>query len=216
MAFLDNLPALLDGAWVTIQVTVLSAGVAIVLAVLAGVGMLSRRWPVRLVSRSYTEFFRGVSVLVLLFWFFFSLPVILEVRLTPLQAAVLALGLNIGAYEAEIVRGAVQSVPRGQWEAARALNMSATLRMRRIIIPQALPLMIPPLGNMTIQLLKATALVSLISLNDLTFEAQSVRASTGESADVFLGVLVMYFVLAYAITLGMRWVERRVRVERVV
>jgi polar amino acid transport system permease protein len=152
-------------------------------------------------------------VVVQLFWFFFALP-LLGIQLQPMVAAVLALGLNGGAYAAEVVRGAVLAVPRGQAEAATALNMSGATRMRRVILPQALPLMLPPFGNVAVDLLKASALVSLVTVSDLTFRAQVVRSSTGETALVFALILLIYFVLACALALAFRALERYVRRDR--
>jgi polar amino acid transport system permease protein len=207
------LPYLLRGALVTIQVTLLGLGLAIVVAFVAGLGRLSARWPLRWLAGAFVEVFRGTSVVVQLFWFFFALP-LFGVELVPMVAAVLALGLNGGAYGAEVVRGAVRAVPRAQYEAATALNMGAVTRMRRVILPQALPLMLPPFGNIAVDLLKASALVSLVTVADLTFRAQVVRSGTGETALVFGLILVMYFVMACALALLFRLLELWARGER--
>jgi polar amino acid transport system permease protein len=213
--FTENFSRLLDGALVTIQVTALSALLGAVLAVLAGIGMLSTRVWVRALSRTYMEIFRGVSALVLMFWVVFSLPLITGVRLTETTGAVIALGLNIGAYEAEIVRAGVQSVPKGQREAATALNMSPYQRMRRVIFPQALALIIPPWGTMTIHLLKASALVSLVNVTDLTFTTMQIRTLQREDTVALLTVLLLwYFVLAQILARLFDWLERRVTVGR--
>src|SRR5690554_1962148 len=159
--------------------------------------MLSRRPVVRSVSRVYMEVFRGVSALVLMFWMVFSLPLLTPIELSTFTGAVIALALNIGAYEAEIVRGGVQSVPKGQWEAATALNLSPTKRLRRVILPQAVAIMIPPWGTMTIHLLKASALVSLVQVVDLTYTVTQLRTlDPGDTVPLFTGLLIIYFVLA--------------------
>jgi len=145
---------------------------------------------------------------VQLFWVYFVLP-FAGASLSPLAAGVLALGLNVGAYGAEVVRGAVLSVPRDQREATVALNLTPYQRMRHVILPQALPLMLPTFGNNAIELLKATAVVSLISLTDMTFQAQVVRAQTGSTLVPFLTILVLYFLMALAISAGVRAFERR-------
>lgn len=206
------LPFLLKGALVTVQVTLLGLAVALVAAFVAGLGRLSGALPVRWAAGAFVETFRGTSVVVQLFWFFFALP-IFGLSLTPIVAAVLALGLNGGAYAAEIVRGAVLAVPRAQVEAATALNMTRTTRMRRVILPQAVPLMLPPFGNVSVDVLKASALVSLVTVSDLTFRAQVVRSSTGETALIFGLILVIYFVLASALALFWRGLERRARLD---
>jgi polar amino acid transport system permease protein len=206
---LDYLPALMKGAWVTVQVTAFATLLWVPMAVLAGLSRLSRRKSLRAIAGTYIEIFRGTSALVQLFWLFFALP-LLGIRLTPLTAGVLALGLNIGAYGAEVVRKAVLAVPKGQKEAAIALNMTPLQRMVRVVFPQALVAMLPPFGNLMIELLKSTALVSLITLSDLTFQAQLLRSATGQTAAIFSLILVIYFVMAYAITLIVRAIERRV------
>lgn len=206
---LDFLPALMRGAWVTVQITAFATLLWVPMAVLAGLSRLSQRRSLRVLAGTYIEIFRGTSALVQLFWLFFALP-LLGIRLTPLTAGVLALGLNIGAYGAEVVRKAVLAVPKGQKEAAIALNMTPLQRMSRIVFPQAVVAMLPPFGNLMIELLKSTALVSLITLSDLTFQAQLLRSATGQTALIFSLILVMYFVMAYAITLVVRAIERRV------
>ncbi|MGH6945361.1 MAG: ectoine/hydroxyectoine ABC transporter permease subunit EhuC [Geminicoccaceae bacterium] len=208
--FRDFLPGLLEGAWVTIQITVVSCVLAVVWGLLAGLAKLSPFWPLRWLAIAYIEIFRGTSALVQLFWLFFVLPNF-GITLDPIPVAVLTLSLNVGAYGAEVVRGAVLAVPRGQYEAAIALNMSPFVRMRRIILPQAMVAMIPPWGNLFIELLKATALVSLITVSDLTFKAYQLNQATLRTVEIFLLVLVIYLGIALVITFFMRVLERRVR-----
>jgi len=206
--FRQFLPALLEGAWVTIQITVAACALAVACGLLAGLAKMSPWPPVRWLAISYIEVFRGTSALVQLFWLFFVLPHF-GVTLDPIPVAILALGLNVGAYGAEVVRGAILAVPRGQYEAAIALNMSPLTRMRRIILPQAIVAMIPPWGNLFIELLKATALVSLITVADLTFRAYQLNQATLQTVQIFLLVLVMYLAIALVITFLMRGLERR-------
>jgi polar amino acid transport system permease protein len=122
---------------------------------------------------------------------------------------VLALGLNVGAYGAEVVRGAIQAVPREQYEACTALNLTRFQELRHIILPQAFVLMLPTFGNNAIELLKGTAVVSLISLSDLTFQAQVMRAQTGSTAVPFLTILAIYFLFSTVISTAIRGLERR-------
>lgn len=198
---------ILQGAWVTVQLTLMGSALAVVVAFAAGLGRLSRFMAVRALATTYIEFFRGTSIFVQLFWVYFVLP-FAGITLTPLQAGVLALGLNVGAYGAEVVRGAVKAIGREQREACIALNLSRFQAMRHIVLPQALPLMLPTFGNNAIELLKGTAVVSLISLSDMTFQAQVVRAQTGNTAFAFLTILVLYFAMASAISFGIRALER--------
>ncbi|BCJ86709.1 ectoine/hydroxyectoine ABC transporter permease subunit EhuC [Effusibacillus dendaii] len=163
----------------------------------------------------YVEFFRGTSLLVQMFWLFFALP-ILGIELEPMTTGVLALGLNYGAYGSEIVRSSIQAIPKGQTEAAIALNLTSFQRMRSVILPQAFTLMLPAFGNLLIELLKGTSLVSLITLSDLTFTGMLMRTANIARTPEILGlILVIYFVLAYSLTLVVRWLERRVSAGRV-
>jgi len=199
---------ILDGAVVTIELTIMGCALALVAAFIAGLGRISRHWPLRALATAYIEFFRGTSIFVQLFWAYFVLP-LFGLPLTPLQAGVLALGLNVGAYGAEVVRGAILALPREQYEACTALNLSRFQRMRYVILPQALVLMLPTFGNNAIELLKGTAVVSLISLSDLTFQAQVVRAQTGSTAMPFLTILVLYFAIALVLSFSIRGLERK-------
>lgn len=206
---LGYLPQLLRGAQTTVIVWGLAAALSAVFALLGGLGRLSPRRGVRWLSGAYIETFRGTSVLVQMFWFYFAFPLLLGVELSAMVAGVLALAMNVGAYGSEVVRGSIQAVPKGQYEAATAVNFTSRQRMRRVILPQAVPMMLPPFGNLLIELLKGTALVSLITVVDLTDAAQRIRQRTGETVQIYLAILVMYFVMSYAITLGMRALERR-------
>ncbi|WP_431771150.1 ectoine/hydroxyectoine ABC transporter permease subunit EhuC [Streptomyces cucumeris] len=202
---------LLPGVWITIQLTLYSAAFATVVAFGIGLVRNSPLWIVRFLSGVYVEIFRGTSALVLMFWLAFVMPLAFQWQLFPMWAAVLALGLTYGAYGSEIVRGAVASVAPAQQEAAIALSFSPAQRMRRVILPQAIPEMIPPFNNLLIELLKGTALVSAVMVPDITFSAQLSRLATGESAEIYSLILVMYFVLAFVLTRLMRLLERRAK-----
>jgi polar amino acid transport system permease protein len=205
---LDLLPTLARGLIVTLEVTLGAACLALLMSFAGGLGRLDRRRPVRAASAVYIEIFRGTSALVQLFWVFFALP-FFGVTLEPLTAGILVLGLNIGAYGSEVVRGAIVAVPREQREAAIALGFTPARTLWRIVVPQALPVMVPPAGNLVIELLKSTALVSLITLGDLTFAAQALRADTLRTPEIFSLVLLLYFGVALVMTHGMRRLERR-------
>ncbi|KRV47785.1 ectoine/hydroxyectoine ABC transporter permease subunit EhuC [Wenjunlia vitaminophila] len=201
---------LLDGLWITIQLLVFSAALAVLIAFTAGLARLSRRRAVRFFAAVYVEFFRGTSALVLMFWLFFALP-LLGWQLAPLWAGTLALSLSFGAYGSEVVRGAVLAVSPGQREAATALSFTPWQRLRLVVLPQAVPEMLPTFSNQLVELLKATSLASAVTIGDLTFQAQSVRLATGESAQVYGLILGMYFVIAFTLTRGMRLLERRAK-----
>ena len=202
-------PQVLEGLGITVLLTVCGAILAFAIAVALGLLARSRAVRVRGLARGVIEFFRGTSLVVQLVLFFFVLPQI-GLSMPPIVAGVIALGLNYGAYGAEVVRGSIAAVPTGQWEASTALSLSPVHRMRRIIIPQAWALMIPSLNNLLIQLLKGTAIVGFITLFDLTVALDKLRIAT----DVFFayGVgLLLYFVLAYILTLGMNALEVRAK-----
>ncbi|MBO3679543.1 ectoine/hydroxyectoine ABC transporter permease subunit EhuC [Streptomyces sp. NEAU-YJ-81] len=202
---------LLPGIWITIQLTLFSAVFATAVAFGIGIARTSRLWIVRFLTGFYVEIFRGTSALVLMFWLFFVMPLAFGYQLVSMWAAVLALGLTYGAYGSEIVRGAIASVAPAQREAAIALSFTPAQRMRRVILPQAIPEMIPPFNNLLIELLKATALVSAVSVADITFAAQLSRLATGDSLEIYAIILVLYFVLAFVLTRLMRLLERRAK-----
>ncbi|GAA2997439.1 ectoine/hydroxyectoine ABC transporter permease subunit EhuC [Streptomyces drozdowiczii] len=207
-ALADDLPQLRSGLWVTLEATVFGALAALLLSFVLGLMSLSRLMLSRGVSRVVVEFFRGTSLYVQLFWLYYAMPPLTGYELDPLICGVIAFGLNYGAYGAEVVRGAVNSVPRGQYEAALALNMSPLHRMRKVILPQAWVQMIPSFTNLLIQLLKATPLLWLISAADLMTAVEKLRSRTGETLAAYITLLVCYFVLAYALTLLMNLLER--------
>lgn len=202
---------LLKGAWTTVQLTVLSAALAAAVAFAVGLARMHRLRAVRFVAGAYFEIFRGTSALILMFWIFFVLPLGFGWQLVPLWAAVLSLGLTYGAYGSEIVRGAVGAVAPAQREAGIALSFTPAQQLRKIVLPQAWPEMIPPFNNLLIELLKGTALVSVMGVADIAFGGALVRNATGESAPVYTVILAMYFVLAFVLTRGMRVLERRAK-----
>jgi len=199
----------LKGTIVTLEQTALGTLIAIVVAMVAAFMKMSSFFPIRWLGITYIEIFRGTSLLVQMYWIFFVLP-LFGITLNKFTAGFLSVGLNLGAYGAELVRGGIQAVPKEQHEAAIALNLPKLTRIRRIIFPQALLKMLPPWGNLLIELLKATALVSLISVTDLMFEAKMINNRTYLSAQTFGTALIIYYMIArLIITPGIRWMERR-------
>ncbi|MBB5155317.1 ectoine/hydroxyectoine ABC transporter permease subunit EhuC [Saccharopolyspora phatthalungensis] len=209
--FSHFLSVLLQGVPATVIATLGGIALCIVLSFAAGFGMLSPwRWA-RLIARVYVEVWRGTSEVVQLFWIFFALPLLVGFELLPLWAGILVLGLNHGAYGGEIVRGAVQAVPKEQHECAVALSFSPVQRMWRVILPQAVVEMIPPFNNLFIQLLKSSALLSLIFVHEITYQGRDVLEPnfTGQIALIYLLMLALYLVLSVLITAVMRVLERR-------
>jgi polar amino acid transport system permease protein len=206
----EILPRLVSGTLLTVRIAVLAMVFATALSVLVGLLRLIRFAPIRWLVRASVEFFRGTSLLVQLFWMYYVLPHF-GVFLDPFTVGVMGISLNLGAYGAEAVRGAILAVPKTQYEAAVSLNMSPFQRMRRIILPQAFVILLPPWGNMLIETLKVTSVVSLITISDLTFEAYQLNALTFRTIEIFLLVLGIYLVLAQIVAAGVRMVERRAK-----
>lgn len=200
--------ALLKGVPVTVEVTVLGSLLMVISAVIAGVLRLSRRRIVRVLAGIYIEVWRGTSAIVQLYFAYYALP-FWGVTLPPFVAGFVVIGLNTGAYGAEVVRGAIRSVPQGQVEAAIALNMGSWARFRRVVMPHATRIILPSAGGLTIEVLKTSSLVSLVTLLDITFRAQQLRLTTGQTAQIFGIALLFYLVLASLIDVGVKALERR-------
>mgnify|MGYP001398975681 CR=1 FL=1 len=205
---LHYLPFILSGIVNTIKVTAGGALVALVVAFVFGLARLSSSAVIRGVAALYIEFFRGTSVFVQLFWVYFVLPVF-GLSLSPLIAGIVVLGMNVGAYASEVVRGAILAVPVEQREACVALNLTTWQRMRHVISPQALLIMLPTLGNNSIELRKGSSIVSIISFPELTFYAQVVRTQTGNTTIPFITILIIYFIMSITISKIFRLIESR-------
>lgn len=202
----DLLPQLLKGAQMTLLVTLAAAPVALCLAIAAGLARRSGSRLLRYLAIAYVELFRGTSLVVQLFYFYYVMPLV-GISIDPISTGIIVLALNHGAYGSEVVRAALGSVPKGQYEACLVLGMSAPLAMRRIIFPQAFVAMLPPFGNLLIELLKSTSLLSLITIFDLTFAGNALFQTTGRTVEVYGMVLVLYFLMATGLTLVMRRIE---------
>ncbi|MDN3022631.1 ectoine/hydroxyectoine ABC transporter permease subunit EhuC [Streptomyces sp. S.PB5] len=201
----------LKGVWVTVQLLVCSALLAAAVSFVVGVARTHRLWIVRFLAGFYTEVFRGTSALIMIFWVYFVLPLSFGWQLVPLWAGTLALGLTYGAYGSEIVRGALNSVDPAQQEGGIALSFTPWQRLRLILLPQAVPEMIPSFSNLLIELLKGTALVSIIGMGDLAFSGNLVRLALQESQEIYTYLLVIYFVIAFALTRVMRGLEKKLK-----
>src|SRR5699024_10393694 len=207
ISIIDIFPALWKGINITITVLIASAIFGYSLAFIAGLCRLSSNPILRGFTTFYVEVFRGTSLIVQLFWLFYALPILFNINLgNEFWAGSLAIGLNYGAYMSEIVRGSILSVAKGQTEAATALNMSRFQRMRLVILPQAVRMMLPEFGNYLIQMLKATSLVSLIGLTDVLYYGDNFRDNHLSLAPTaYIAVLIFYFILA----LPLIWFTRK-------
>ncbi len=202
------LPAMLRGAVVTLQVSMLAAALFVVMSFLAGIAKDSGLRPVRWLAIAYIEVFRGTSLLVQLFWLYFVLPEF-GIVLSPMLAGVLGVGLNFGAYGAEVVRGAMLAVPKGQHEASVALNLSERASLFRIVIPQAVVVMIPGMTNLTIELIKATALVSAVTLVDITYASVQQNQLHYRTLEIFTITVMLYYCFAQFVRFGGSALEDR-------
>ncbi len=202
---------ILHGALVTVEVTAVALMLGCVLGLLVGIGRLNpRRRFIYGICTVYVTFVRGTPLLVQLFLLFFGLPQF-DILLPAFVCGVLGLGVYSGAYVSEIVRGAIQSVDRGQMEAARSIGMSSAQSMRAIILPQAVVRMIPPLGNEFIALIKNSALVSLLTIHDLMHEGQKIISVSYRSLEVYLAIALVYLVLTSAASYLLHRLERNIR-----
>jgi polar amino acid transport system substrate-binding protein len=207
---------LLQGAWVTIQVSVLGMLLAIALGLPIAICRLYGPRPVRFAAAVYVEFFRGIPVLLLLYFLYYGLPVISQnygledaLKLSAFTAAVLGFGLNYAAYEAEIYRAGIGSIPLGQWEAAASLGMSPWLTFRRIILPQAIRIILPPMTNDFIALFKDTSLVSVIAVVELTKQYQILAKSSMRYLEIGLATAALYLVMSVPLGYLSRHLEKR-------
>lgn len=203
----DAAPLVVEGILVTLLYTAAGAVAAFAVALVLGLGSMSSSRLLRGLVRAFVEFFRGTSLVVQLLWIVFVLPQV-GFQLSYLAAATLALALNFGAYGSEVVRGAITSVPTAQWEATVALGLGRLRRMRRVILPQAIPEMIPPFGNLLVQMLKSSSLLFIVGITELTFEVNQLRFDLG-SLIAFGIALVIYFGLAQLLLVVMRFWETR-------
>ncbi|MFE9244458.1 ectoine/hydroxyectoine ABC transporter permease subunit EhuC [Nocardiopsis sp. NPDC006938] len=210
MEFLNEYgPRFVDGALLTIQLTLGGIVLAFVLAMTFGVLGTVRSRLARAIATVYVEVFRGVAALVVMYWLIYALPRLTGFQLEDMFAAILALGLNLGAYGAEVVRSSINAVPRAQIEATMALNLSWAQRTRLVVLPQAWAQMLPTFGNLVVELMKATAVVYLVALQDLTWIAEDVRRLSGETIAAFLVAFALYYLIAQVLIFGVRLLERR-------
>ncbi|WP_374621236.1 amino acid ABC transporter permease [Pandoraea sp.] len=206
-----NWQDLARGALVTVEVTACALALGCVLGLLIGLGRLNPAHRIRYgICTAYVTFIRGTPLLVQLFILFFGLPQF-DILLPAFLCGVLGLGIYSGAYVSEIVRGAIQSIERGQMEAARSLGMPYGLAMRSVILPQAIVRMIPPLGNEFIALIKNSALVSLLTIHDVMHEGQKIISVSYRSLEVYLAIAFVYLILTGTTTLLLQRAEKSLR-----
>jgi polar amino acid transport system permease protein len=200
---------ILAGLGVTIAYTVGTILLGLAIGLVTGLLRLSRNPMITAPLVAYVEIFRCTPLLVQIVWFYYALPVVLGIDIPAHLAAVLVLSLYTGAFYAEIIRGGVNSIERGQWDAARAIGMRRNQVMRHVILPQAVKRMIPPFMNQSIIQLKNTSLVSTIAVADLLYQGTIITAATYRPLEVYTMVAIIYFLVLFPLTLAAQQVERR-------
>ncbi|HJZ87633.1 MAG TPA: ABC transporter substrate-binding protein/permease [Polyangia bacterium] len=209
-------PLLAESALVTVEITLCGMLLAIVIGLPIALSRLYGPSPIRWLAVGYVEFFRGIPVLLLLYFLYYGLPAIsayyhigVSLKLTPLVAAVLGFGLNYGAYEAEIYRAGIGAVPQGQWEAAASLGMSRRLTFRRIILPQAVRIILPPMTSDLVALFKDTSIVSVIAVVELSKQYQILSRSSMKYLEIGVATATLYLILSVPLGALSRALERR-------
>lgn len=207
-------PLIFSGVLVTLAFTVGTMLVGMCLGLIIGMARLSRLWIVNLPLMVIVEIFRCTPPLVQLVWFYYALPVLLDVQMPGTVAAALVLSLYVAAFYSEIFRAGIVSIEKGQWEAARALGLRFWTLMRRVILPQAVRRMVPPFMNQTVIQLKTTSLVSTIAVPDLLYNGSLITAETYRPLEVYTIVAVIYFILLFPATRAAQWYEKRLEKDR--
>jgi polar amino acid transport system permease protein len=203
----------LQGLGITIAFTVAIVLGGMAIGLLAAICLLSRFAVVRAVSLGFIEVFRCTPILVQLIWFYYALPILVGIEMTPTTASLLALSCYGGSFYAEIIRGGIVSIDPGQSEAGAALGMTPALVMRRIILPQALRRMGPALMNQSILQFKNTSLVSVLAVPDLVYQGQMVAHDSFRPLETYTAIAVAYFVILFPLTVFVRRRERKLRVS---
>lgn len=205
----DSLPLLLAGAGVTLKITAISVGLGLFFGLFIGIAQISRLALIRIPAKVYVDFLRGTPLLVQIFMIYFALPMLTGTRIDPFVAAIVACSINSSAYIAEIFRGGILSIDKGQMEAGRSLGLTWSQTMRFVVIPQAFKRIIPPLGNEFIAMLKDSSLVSVIGFEELTRQGQLIIASTYGAMEIWTAVALIYLAMTFPITRLVAYLEKR-------
>ncbi|MEO7761735.1 MAG: amino acid ABC transporter permease [Casimicrobiaceae bacterium] len=193
----DNFPILLRGVWLTLELWAVALTLGLIVGLLISLGPLSgKRW-LKIPAIGYVEIFRNTPVLIQLIWFYYAFPIVLGFQLSPVTAAILALTLNTSAYCAEIFRAGIESIARGQWEAAKAIGMTRAMSLKRIILPQVGKSMLPAFTNRAIELAKVTSLASVLAVHEIMYQGRLLSSTYYRPLEILTVVALVYFVLIY-------------------
>ena len=208
----SNLGYLLEGLGLTLLISLLALLASIVVGLIVALGRRSgTRW-VSFPAATYCELFRDTPVLVQLFWVYYVLPILIGIRLSAFAAVVIGLSLNSGAFLAEIFRAGIQAVPHGQLDAARVLGMSRALTMRRIVLPQAVRIVLPPMANDFVALIKYSSLASTFAVGEITRKATELSSFTFRPIEIFSFIALVYFFICWPLSISIRYLEKRLQI----
>lgn len=209
----SNIAFLTSGLWQTISVSLLAIGLSIPLGLLVALPGFARHRGLRFANRAYVEFVRSVPILPLMLWVYYGLPVLTGVNFDPFTAGVITLVISDSAFEAEIFRGGLQSIERGQHEAAESLGLGAFDKLWYVILPQAVRRILPPLGNQFVYVLKMSSLLSVIGVFELTKKANELVVTLYRPLEIYSFLILEYFVLVLLVSAAVRWLERRLAAD---
>lgn len=207
----NNLKFMASGAYYTIGISVTAILISVIVGLLVAMPGLSEKRGWRMFNRTYVEIVRSVPVLVLILWVYYGLPALSGITLTVFWAGVLALALSDSAFQAEIFRAGIQSISKGQYEAAQSISLNYRDTMRYVILPQAIRRILPALGNQLVYMLKMSSLVSVIGMQELTRKANELVVSEYRPLEIYTILVLEYLVLILIVSAGVRWLERRMK-----
>jgi polar amino acid transport system permease protein len=208
----ESLPVLLEGVRITVLASLITMAAALLLGLIVALARIAGG-PLGAVAYMYVEFFRNSPQLMVVVWVFTVLPLVTGITLSPLLSGIVALTLNVSAFIAEVYRAGITSIPVGQTQAALALGMTRVQLYRRVLLPQAVARVIPPLGSYWVSLFKDTSLLAVIGVAELMYQGRLVATDTYRPVEIFTGVALIYYVLAYPQSLGVNFLFRRLRVQ---
>ena len=209
----DALPFLLQGLWVTVTVVAACMGISLILGLLLALARVSsKRW-LRLISAAYIDFFRGVPLLVLVFWAFFAIPIATGQALPPIPTGIIAMSINLTAFVAEIYRAGIQSVSQDQRRAALSLGMTHRQALQRVILPQAVRHVVPPVASAWVALFKDTSLLSIIIVPELMYQARILAVQTYRPLEIYTVIGLLYFFITWPQARFVDWIYERMRVK---
>jgi len=209
----DKKSYLLEGVYVSLHVMIISFIIAFVIGLLVGTLHLSKRHLLNKGARIYVEVFRNTPALVQLIWIFYCLPFILKINIDAIMASIIALGINSGAYMSEDFRAGILAIDKGEVEAAKALGMSYWQTIQKIVLPQAIRILIPPLVNHAVSLMKWSSLVSVLGVADLTYRGQYLASETFRPMEIFTAIGIIYFIISITLSSVVRFLEKRWRLK---